>query len=75
MKPTQNELLTVAEFRRHLEGIPDDASISFGCNSLIFYRVKQRGNNCYQIEFNQSVYDNEKGEVFIENHFLPEQRQ
>jgi len=72
MRPTQDELMTVGDLRREIEGLPDDASIFFGCDSLRFYRVKKRGNNYYQIEFNQTVYDNEEGEVFITNH-LPQE--
>ena len=67
MKPTKDKLLTVGELRRHLEGIPDDARIIFGCDSLQFYRIKPRGSDYYQIEFSQSVWDDDKGDVFVTN--------
>jgi hypothetical protein len=67
MKPTQDELMTVGELRRQLEGIPDGASIFFGCDSLRFYRVKQRGENYFQIEFSQPVYDDDEGNVYVTN--------
>lgn len=59
--------MTVGELRRQLEGLPDDASIFFGCDSLRFYRVKQRGDKYFQIEFSQTVYDDEEGRVFVSN--------
>lgn len=68
MRPTRDQLMTVGDLRRELDGLPDDATIFFGCDSLRFYRIKQRGENYYQIEFDQTVYDNDEGEVFIDNH-------
>ena len=72
MRPTPDELMTVGELREQLQGLPDDAKIFFGCESLAFFRIKKRGDNYYQIEFNQTVGDNEKGEVFVSNH-LPQE--
>lgn len=68
MRPTQDELMTVGDLRRELEGLPDNASIFFGCDSLRFYRIKMRGENYFQIEFNQTVYDDEQGRVYVNNH-------
>ena len=66
MKPKRNELLTVGELRSHLEGIPDEAVIFFGCESLRFNRIKRRGENFYQIEFSQLVCDDEDGNVYVD---------
>lgn len=63
-----DDLMTVGELREHLKAIPDDARIFFGCYGLEFCRVKWRGENLVQIEFNQSVYDDEHGNVIIDNH-------
>lgn len=50
-----------------LRDMPDDAKIYFGCYSLEFFRLKWRGENLLQVEFSKPVYDNEKGEVFVDN--------
>lgn len=67
MKPQYDELMTIGELKRWLEGLPDDDKIFFGCESLKFYRIKQRGDGLHQIEFNQTVSDNANGEVFIDS--------
>lgn len=68
MRRPESELMTAGELKAHLEGLPDDARIFFGCFSLEFYRVKKRGENLYQIEFNQTVSDDENGNVHVLNH-------
>jgi hypothetical protein len=68
MKPKIEDLMTVGELKRALEGAHDDDKVFFGCFSLQFYRTKYRGDNLLQIEFNQSVYDDETGKVYIDNH-------
>jgi hypothetical protein len=60
--------MTVSELKNRLDGLPDDGKIFFGCESLIFYRIKNRGEKYFQIEFNQTVYDDKDGNVYIENH-------
>ncbi len=59
-------LITVGELRRQLEGVPDDWNISF--SGLEFSRIKNRGPTLLQIEFSQSVYLNDEGEVVVQNH-------
>ncbi len=63
--------MTVGELRQKLEGFPDDARIFFGCFSLEFYRLKLRGPKLLQMEFSQTVSDDEEGRVFVENHGVP----
>ena len=43
-----------------------DFRLSFG--GLDFYRLKQRGPKLVQIEFNESVYLDDLGDVVVENH-------
>lgn len=66
-KPELDELMTAGELKSLLMNIPDDAKIFFGCFSLRYYRIKWRGDNLVQIEFDQTVYDDD-GKVYIENH-------
>lgn len=49
-----------------LNGLPRDTRISFG--GLDFYRVKRRGPNLVQIEFNQSVYRTAEDLLVVEDH-------
>lgn len=63
--------MTVEELKRQIMDLPNEAHIYFGCYSLEFYRIKKRGDNLYQIEFNQPVYDDENGNISIVN--LPDQ--
>lgn len=67
MKTPIEDLMTVGELKRQLKDMPDDAKIFFGCFSLQFYRLKWRGDKLLQLEFNQSVYDDGKGNVFVDN--------
>lgn len=46
--------ITKTKLIEHLNNIPDNALIIFGQGDLKFYRIKQRGDNLYQIEFNQT---------------------
>ena len=63
-------LMTVAELKAHLTGYHDDDKLEF--SGLDFYRFKRRGTGFVQIEFNQTVYRPENGEVVIENHLTDE---
>ncbi|MGO2354044.1 MAG: hypothetical protein ACTH58_04850 [Marinomonas foliarum] len=58
--------ITVGELLDQLEGIDRNARISF--SGLDFYRIKRRGPDILQIEFNQQVYLDESGRVVVENH-------
>ncbi len=57
--------ITVGQLKLHLEGYDDDMELYFG--GLDFYRLKQRGTNLVQVEFNQPVYRNEAGHVVVDN--------
>jgi hypothetical protein len=37
-----------------LMALPDDTEIMFGAGNLSFYRLKQRGDKCFQIELNEN---------------------
>jgi len=53
--------MTVGEFKKQLEGWPDDYEITFS-GVLDFYRLKQRDTKLVDVEFNQTVFRNDKGE-------------
>ncbi|MBL8401293.1 hypothetical protein [Accumulibacter sp.] len=57
--------ITVKELREHLSLYSDDCMIDF--SGLEFYRLKQRGENSVQMEFNQQVYRTPEGRVVVEN--------
>lgn len=61
----QKPTCTVGELKKHLEIYPDDMELNFG--GLDFYRVKMRGENILQIEFEQVVYKNESGKIIVES--------
>lgn len=58
-------LMTVGELLDRLQNYPRDTKIYFG--GLDFYRLKWRGENLVQLEFNQPVYRNSEGHVVVEN--------
>lgn len=63
-RPTQ--LITVGMLKQALEGIPDNHELDF--SGLEFYRLKRRGPELIQVEFNEMVYrDKETGLVVVEN--------
>lgn len=45
--------MPLGRLREALAGYPDDYEVTFGNGNLEFYRVKQRGDDLVQIEFNQ----------------------
>jgi hypothetical protein len=57
--------ITVEDLIKHLNGYPLHFKIYFG--GLDFYRLKQRGENFIQMEFNQPVYLDAQGNVVVEN--------
>lgn len=57
--------ITVEQLRDSIKNLPNDAEISF--SGLTFYRVKQRGKNSYQIEFNEGPYLSEDGALKVQN--------
>jgi hypothetical protein len=60
--------ITVGRLRQELKMFDDDTELSFG--GLEFHRVKSRGDNLVQIEFNELVYLDASGRVVVQN---PEQ--
>jgi len=56
---------TVKEFIDELKKYPPDREMYFG--GLDFYRFKDR-DAVLQVEFSQTVYKNENGDVVVENH-------
>lgn len=57
--------IKVGDLRRDLQCYPDDFDLSF--SGLEFFRVKTRGENLAQVEFNQLVYLDKHGQVDVEN--------
>lgn len=47
-----------------LAGLPRSTRVSFG--GLRFYRVKHRGDDLVQIEFNEQVFLDEQGRVVVQ---------
>ena len=50
------EKFTVRELKERLKGLPDDAELIFGTGDLTFNRIRRRGDDIRQIEFNE-VYE------------------
>ena len=59
-------VITIGELMERLEGIPEHYTIDFG--GLTFYRIKPRAPTHVQMEFNESVYLDESGNVVVQNH-------
>tara|TARA_B100000700_G_scaffold81744_1_gene91966 strand:+ start:16081 stop:16269 length:189 start_codon:yes stop_codon:yes gene_type:complete len=58
--------ITIGELKRMLEVHSDDDVLSF--SGLDFYRLKRRGEDLVQVEFNQHVYkDRQSGKVIVED--------
>jgi hypothetical protein len=52
--------MTVGEFKKMLEGWPDDFELTFS-GQLEVSRLKKRGDNLVDVEFNQTVYKDQNG--------------
>ena len=63
------QLITVGDLRRQLAVFDDDTEVFFGGgeDALEFYRMKLRGKNLLQFEFNQQVYRTDSGELVVED--------
>jgi hypothetical protein len=57
--------ITVGDLIRRLQAFPADADLTFS-GVLHFYRLKSRGANNVNVEFNESVYRTDTGEWVIE---------
>ena len=64
--PEHEHLITVGELKKRLEDLSDDTKIYFGCDKLEFYRTKRRGDKLLQIEFNQPVWSDEEGNIYVD---------
>jgi len=56
--------LTVGCLKDAIAGLDDDCEIGLG--GLTFYRIKKRGENLAQMEFNEQVYVNDLGRIVID---------
>lgn len=68
MEDSKKRLITVGELKERLTAFSDDCLISFGHDDLAFYRLKMRGENLVQVEFDQVVRRDEKGVLRIDEH-------
>mgnify|MGYP003658813554 CR=1 FL=1 len=60
--------ITVGQLREMLAGFDDGDELSF--SGLDFYRLKRRGDDLVQVEFNQQVYkDSATGKVKVEDFY------
>lgn len=57
--------VSVGEFMEELKVFDKNARLSF--SGLDFYRLKMRGDDLIQVEFNQQVYKDSNGKVIVEN--------
>ncbi|TAL51651.1 MAG: hypothetical protein EPN89_03080 [Methylovulum sp.] len=64
MSKTTIPTITIAELKKELDAYPDHYQLSF--SGLAFYRLKQRGDELVQIEFNPHVHLSEQGVVVVE---------
>lgn len=64
--PKTAPVITIGELRERLDGIPEHYTIDFG--GLTFYRIKQRSPTHYQVEFGQTVFLDDAGNVVVDNH-------
>ncbi|NWA24043.1 hypothetical protein HX866_03990 [Pseudomonas gingeri] len=62
----ESHTIDVGTLLDQLNGLPRDMRLSF--SGLDFYRVKLRGPNLVQIEFNQSVYRTSEDLLVVEDH-------
>jgi hypothetical protein len=61
----QEPLITVGTLIEQLSIFNKDSEIDF--SGLDFYRLKQRGPNLIQVEFNQQVCRGDQGKVVVSN--------
>lgn len=58
-------MITVGQMKRELELFDDDMELGF-CG-LDFYRLKKRGEDLVQVEFDQQVTIDNEGRVIIDD--------
>ena len=57
--------MTVGDLIKQLQIFPADADLTFS-GGLQFYRLKKRGPNLVNVEFNENVYRTKTGEWVVE---------
>lgn len=60
--------MLLKDLLKELNGWPEETRVGF--SGLNFYRVKPRGPNMVNIEFNEHVYRDSKGELIAEDLLL-----
>lgn len=60
----RNAGITVGELRRLLALHDEDAELYVG--GLTFFRLKDKGPKLVQMQFNQGVYEDERGKIIID---------
>lgn len=65
MTSRTHRTITVGMLRDQLKIYPDNYELDF--SGLEFYRLKQRGPELVQVEFNEQVYRDKSGRVVVEN--------
>lgn len=60
-----NSGITVGELKKQLGYYADEDELYMG--GLTFYRLKRRGENLVQLEFNEVVYKDSNGTLIINN--------
>jgi len=58
--------ITVGMLIEHLKAHDPDCKVAFG-GGLEFYRTKQRGPELVQIEFNQNVWKDDRGNWHVDD--------
>jgi hypothetical protein len=64
-KPREERRITVEQLVSQLRNFPQQAEVSF--SGLAFYRLKQRGPDLVQVEFNEVVYRRDDGTMCVED--------
>ncbi len=65
MSSNETPTVELGDLLDALQGYPRTTRVSF--SGLTFYRVKQRGDDLVQIEFNQQVFLDGRGNVVVQN--------
>lgn len=58
--------MNIGELKEQLADLEDDTEVYFG--GLDFYRLKHRGDKLVHFEFNQTIYEDQNGQIFLENY-------
>lgn len=58
--------MTVAQLKKRLETWPDHYEITFGGGVLDFFDLIQRDENKVDVEFNQLIFSDKKGQIHVE---------